>query len=41
MRLMRALILRGVPPSEVQQIVGDAVSVVDVLAATHPEVDED
>jgi len=38
-RLMRALVLRGVPPSDVQRIVGDAVSVIDVLAATHPEID--
>lgn len=40
MRLMRALIMRGVPPSEVQQIVGDAVSAIDVLAATHPEIED-
>ncbi|HET6494513.1 MAG TPA: hypothetical protein VFH61_04000 [Thermoleophilia bacterium] len=38
-RLMRALVMRGVAPSEVQRIVGDAVSVIDVLAATHPEID--
>lgn len=36
-RLMRALILRGVKPSEVQRIVGSGVSVIDVLAATHPD----
>lgn len=39
MRLMRALVMRGVAPSEVQRIVGDAVSVIDVLAATHPEIE--
>lgn len=36
MRLMRALILRGTPPSEIQRIVGDGVSVIDVLAASYP-----
>jgi len=41
MRLMRALIMRGVAPSDVQRIVGDSVSVIDVLAATHPEVEPD
>lgn len=35
-RLMRELILQGARPSRVQEIVGTGVSVIDVLAATHP-----
>lgn len=41
MRLMRSLVMRGVRPSEVQLIVGNAVSVIDVLAATYPEIESD
>ena len=39
MRLMRALVMRGVPASEVQQLVGNSVSVIDVLAATYPDIE--
>ncbi len=41
LRLMRELITRGVPASEVQRIVGPAVSSVDVLAATYPKIASD
>ena len=36
-RLMRELILHGVRPSRVQEVVGSGVSAIDVLAATHPD----
>lgn len=36
MRLMRELILRGMKPSALQELVGNAVSTIDVLAATYP-----
>jgi hypothetical protein len=35
-RLTRALVNRGASPSDVQTLVGNAVSTVDVLAATYP-----
>lgn len=37
LRLMRALILRGASAAEIQQLVGDSTSTIDVLAATHPD----
>lgn len=41
LRLMRELITRGVSASEVQKLVGSAVSSVDVLAATYPKAASD
>jgi len=40
LRLMRALILKGVSAAEIQAIVGDSTSTIDVLAATHPDPSE-
>jgi hypothetical protein len=39
-RLMQALIIRGAKPSDVQDLVGNAVSTIDVLAATYPKLAE-
>lgn len=36
MRLMRELVLRGMKPSALQELVGSAVSTIDVLAASYP-----
>jgi len=41
LRLMRALILRGVSAAEIQAIVGDSTSTIDVMAATHPDPSDD
>ena len=37
MRMMRELVVRGMKPSEIQALVGNAVSTIDVLAAIHPD----
>jgi hypothetical protein len=37
MRMMRELVVRGMKPSEIQSLVGNAVSTIDVLGAIHPD----
>jgi hypothetical protein len=37
MRLMRELVVRGMKPSALQALVGNAVSTIDVMAAIHPD----
>lgn len=39
-RLMQALIMLGAKPSDVQDLVGNTVSTIDVLAATYPKFAE-
>lgn len=39
-RLMQELIMRGAKPSDVQELVGNAVSTIDVMAATYPKLAE-